>query len=80
MAPEDLTCPCDACVRAVCVHAGIQEIGLEIEEPFGILPLEVICAKTIRDLTSLMNNEEPMWDIATEIYDYPEECGIFRQQ
>jgi len=24
---------------------GIEEIGVQIEEPFGILPLEALCAK-----------------------------------
>jgi hypothetical protein len=35
--------------------AGIDEIGNEIEEPFSILPLKHIVAKSGSDITELMN-------------------------
>lgn len=32
---------------------GIEEIGVQIEEPFGILPLEVLCDKLKRNLSEI---------------------------
>ena len=39
--PEAPPTPCPAPLLPVC--AGIEEIGVSIEEPFSILPLEAIC-------------------------------------
>lgn len=36
---------------------GIEEIGVEIEEPFGILPLEVIADRSRQDTVELVNRQ-----------------------
>lgn len=43
---------------------GIEEIGVEIEEPFGILPLEVISNKAKADIIEIMNRQDTVKDIA----------------
>jgi predicted membrane chloride channel (bestrophin family) len=44
--------------------AGIEEIGVEIEEPFGILPLEVISNKSKADMFEIVNRKNVVKDIA----------------
>jgi len=44
--------------------AGIEEIGVEIEEPFGILPLEVISNKAKADMIEIVNREVQVKDVA----------------
>jgi predicted membrane chloride channel (bestrophin family) len=67
---------------AKCKHAAaaIEEIGLEIEEPFGILPLENICAEVLRDLTDLINNQDVTMGAAEMEYEYPNESAVFKHQ
>ncbi|GIL77875.1 hypothetical protein Vretimale_6511 [Volvox reticuliferus] len=36
---------------------GIDEIGISIEEPFGILPLDVICTRAQTDVVSLIKDD-----------------------
>jgi predicted membrane chloride channel (bestrophin family) len=36
---------------------GIEEIGIEIEEPFGILPLIAIATRARQDCTELINKQ-----------------------
>jgi hypothetical protein len=43
---------------------GIEEIGVEIEEPFGILPLEVISNKAKADMFEIINRESIVKDVA----------------
>ena len=45
-------------------RAGIEEIGVEIEEPFGILPLEVISNKAKADMIEIVNREVKVKDVA----------------
>ncbi len=40
--------------RAVPVVAGIEEIGVQIEEPFSILALENLCRKAERHISGMM--------------------------
>jgi predicted membrane chloride channel (bestrophin family) len=49
------------------VDAGIDEIGNEIEEPFSILPLEVIAAKSRSDIAELMNKSSKNCDFKRNI-------------
>lgn len=37
--------------------AGMEEISVEIEEPFSMLPIEVITAKARSDIITLVNNQ-----------------------
>ena len=37
---------------------GIEEIGVQCEEPFGILPLEVICKRISTDVNSTIENDQ----------------------
>ncbi|GLI63083.1 hypothetical protein VaNZ11_005985 [Volvox africanus] len=37
---------------------GIDEIGISIEEPFGILPLDVICNRAQTDVVSLIKDDQ----------------------
>ncbi|GLC69357.1 hypothetical protein PLESTF_000820400 [Pleodorina starrii] len=37
---------------------GIDEIGITIEEPFGILPLDVICTRAQTDVVSLIKDDQ----------------------
>lgn len=46
--------------------AGIEEIGVEIEEPFGILPLEVISNKAQADMAELINRQHTIQDVACD--------------
>lgn len=39
------------------VLAGIEEIGVQCEEPFGILPLDVICNRIEADVTSTLKED-----------------------
>jgi hypothetical protein len=43
--------------------AGIEEIGVEIEDPFGILPLEVISNKAKADVIEIMNRQDTVKDV-----------------
>lgn len=47
----------------VVVCAGIEEIGVEIEDPFGILPLEVISNKAKADVLEIMNRQDVVKDM-----------------
>lgn len=60
--------------------AGIEEIGIEIEEPFGILPLEVFSAMSIKDLTALINNLAATDHVANIDFEYPDDSPVFRHQ
>lgn len=51
-------------LKLTIVAAGIEEIGVEIEEPFGILPLEVISNKAKADIIEIMNRQDTVKDIA----------------
>ena len=44
-------------------RAGIEEIGVEIEDPFGILPLEVISNKAKADVIEIMNRQDVVKDV-----------------
>jgi hypothetical protein len=44
-------------------HSGIEEIGVEIEDPFGILPLEVISNKAKADVIEIMNRQDVVKDV-----------------
>ena len=44
-------------------RAGIEEIGVEIEDPFGILPLEVISNKAKADVIEIINRQEVVKDV-----------------
>ena len=46
--------PCTAIIAYMIL--GIDEIGVDIEEPFGILPLEAICDRAEIDCRSLVKN------------------------
>jgi hypothetical protein len=46
------------------IGAGIEEIGVEIEDPFGILPLEVISNKAKADIIEILNREDVVKDVA----------------
>lgn len=41
------------------VHAGIEEIGVQLEEPYSILPLEEMCVNTTR-MVLATEQEVPM--------------------
>jgi hypothetical protein len=45
------------------ICAGIEEIGVEIEDPFGILPLEVISNKAKADVIEIMNRQDTVKDV-----------------
>eukprot|EP00892_Ulva_mutabilis_P011484 jgi/Ulvmu1/8708/UM047_0048.1 len=49
---------------------GMEEIGVENEEPFSILPLEVIAGKAKSDIIELMNKQRENRRFADVIYDY----------
>lgn len=46
-----LTC---AMLPPVCLSPGIEEIGVQIEEPFSILALENLCRKAERHISGMM--------------------------
>lgn len=48
------------------VLAGIEEIGVQCEEPFGILPLDVICGRIQSDVMSTLKDDEDTKAILTE--------------
>ena len=48
--------PVSAAVTAVL--CGIEEIGVQCEEPFGILPLEVICKRISTDVNSTIEQDK----------------------
>lgn len=52
--------------------AGMEEIGVENEEPFSILPLEVIAGKAKTDIVELMNKQRENRKFADVVYDYSE--------
>ena len=54
------------------VRAGMEEIGVENEEPFSILPLEVIAGKAKTDIIELMNKQRENRRFADVVYDYSE--------
>ena len=39
------------------VLCGIEEIGVQCEEPFGILPLEVICKRISTDVIATVDSD-----------------------
>jgi hypothetical protein len=45
--------------------SGIEEIGVQIEDPFGILPLEVISNKAKADMIELVNREHEVKAVAS---------------
>ncbi len=47
-------CPAAVTLVPVCAHAGIEEIGVSIEEPFSILPLCHICGTIQRNVAELL--------------------------
>lgn len=52
-------------------------MGIEIEEPFGILPLEAISAKAIADVIELVNNQVAAADMAAVDFEYSAETSPF---
>jgi predicted membrane chloride channel (bestrophin family) len=61
----------------VVIVAGMEEIGVENEEPFSILPLEVIANKAKADIIELMNKQEDNRDFSAIRYDYVPEHSVF---
>lgn len=53
------TCLCGAC-------AGIEEIGVQIEEPFSILALENLCKKAERHISGMMVMDEPTYNLVQQ--------------
>jgi predicted membrane chloride channel (bestrophin family) len=49
------------------LRAGIDEVGNEIEEPFSILPLDTIAAKSRSDLTELVEKHRQNRDVGRSI-------------
>lgn len=43
------------------VLCGIEEIGVQVEEPFGILPLDVICDRIQTDVMSTLEDGGEIW-------------------
>ena len=58
--------------------AGTDEVGNEIEEPFSILPLETIAAKSRQDITELMNKQTRNRDFQANIT-MTHDCGAFKR-
>ncbi len=44
------------------VLCGIEEIGVQVEEPFGILPLEAICGRIQADVLETLTAHEEARD------------------
>ncbi|GAX83185.1 hypothetical protein CEUSTIGMA_g10611.t1 [Chlamydomonas eustigma] len=59
------TLPVVAGVSAVL--CGIEEIGVQIEEPFGILPLEAICGRIQADVMATLREDEKMRNLRKRV-------------
>ncbi|KAF5842146.1 Bestrophin, RFP-TM, chloride channel-domain-containing protein [Dunaliella salina] len=46
---------------------GIDEIGVQIEEPFGVLPLDAICARAEIDMRSIVADQPECADLVREM-------------
>lgn len=55
----------------------MEEIGVENEEPFSILPLEVIANKAKADIIELFNNQQSNRDFSAVQYTYTPENSVF---
>lgn len=55
----------------------MEEIGAEIEEPFSILPLEVIANKAKVDIIELFNSQKDNRDMSAIEYTYTADNSIF---
>ena len=53
--------------KRVCGTAGIEEIGVEIEEPFGILPLNLISEKAQANIRELLLRADTIQDVIDSI-------------
>jgi predicted membrane chloride channel (bestrophin family) len=60
--------------------AGIDEITVEIEEPFGLMPLESICAAVLRDATALVTQTEANDRLAAVQYEYQGVDSFFQSR
>jgi hypothetical protein len=60
-------------------RAGMEEIGVENEEPFSILPLEVIANKAKADIIELFNKQKPNREFAAIEYAYTPENSVFEK-
>ena len=56
------------CAGVAAVLCGIEEIGVQCEEPFGILPLDVICNRIQADVMATMKDDDETKDILAEIW------------
>ncbi|GFR42220.1 hypothetical protein Agub_g3113 [Astrephomene gubernaculifera] len=50
---------------------GIDEIGITIEEPFGILPLDAICTRAQTDVMSLVKEDADVAQYVTAVLEQP---------
>ncbi|KAG2451683.1 hypothetical protein HYH02_003463 [Chlamydomonas schloesseri] len=54
------------CTGIAAVLCGIEEIGVQCEEPFGILPLDVICNRIQADVMATLKDDEDTKTILAE--------------
>jgi hypothetical protein len=57
----------------------MEEIGVENEEPFTILPLDVIANKAKADIIELFNKQEVNRDFSAIHYAYTEDNSVFQK-
>ncbi|KAK3273979.1 hypothetical protein CYMTET_17814 [Cymbomonas tetramitiformis] len=57
-----LTIPIEAFIAMVLL--GIEDIGVQIEEPFSILPLEAICKTVDANNRALYGQQRSVWELA----------------
>lgn len=55
-----------ACGFIALLLLGIEEIGVEIEDPFGILALEAIAGKAKADIIETINRQDPVRNLALQ--------------
>lgn len=56
---------------------GIEEIGVQIEEPFGILPLEAMCATIEKNLRETGQQRQEVVDLIADVTAKPASRGFF---
>mmetsp|Transcript_42215 Transcript_42215/g.70464 ORF Transcript_42215/g.70464 Transcript_42215/m.70464 type:complete len:422 (+) Transcript_42215:311-1576(+) len=60
-------------IAVALVLLGIEEVGVQIEEPFGILPIETLSELTVANLTYMEENREKVLGLLPKTRQFPNE-------